>query len=315
MTPDQKSQPGNGLDQLKRTLRPVLMLLALAFVAWTGFQLVRRWDGRAVSLEPGLVAAALLPVVVSGLFQALAWILLVERMAGARTPRLAAFSLYLDSQLARYTPGKVGLPLVRMEGAPRLGLGRGLVGVSVLIETLSWLGTGAALGFLVLSVVSVPATGLLRLVGQLALPLLGLSLLAVLALVTVDRRRYPDRLSRLLGSDRTGPYAPPLILLVHFAYWACWVLHGYLLARAFGALSEPALGAMGFCPLANVLGFAALAAPAGVGVREAVLISGFSPGLGAAAALSVALVSRAESLASDVGLWLLVRLVQARRSR
>jgi hypothetical protein len=41
----------------------------------------------------------------------------------------------------------------------------------------------------------------------------------------------------------------------------------------------------GFKPVANVPGFVALAAPAGVGVREAVLISGYGAILGSGGAL------------------------------
>jgi hypothetical protein len=296
-----------GAQRIKRWLRPAMLIITALFVVWTGYDLSRRWESRRITVDWGLLALSLLPVLLGAVLQGMAWLLLVERMGHKRVPRRTAFSLYFESQLARYTPGKVGLPLVRMEGAPSLGLTRRLVGLSVLVEMLAWTATGAAIGFLLLAVAGAPSEGVGGLAGSLATPLLIASLAAAIALVAVDRKLVPEKLRATLGLEGHGPLAPARLLGLQLVYWLSWAAHGYFLALALGADSAGALTTMGFSPLANVLGFVALAAPAGVGVREAVLLAGLSPVLGGPGAIGAALLSRVVSLVSDVATWLVAR--------
>ncbi len=292
--------------RLKRLVRPVLSLVAAAFVVATAWNLVSKWESARVSVKPGLALVASIPLIVSCVVQGIGWIALVERMAQKRTPRLEAMSLYMASQLARYTPGKVGLPLVRMEGAPRIGLARGVVGVSVLIESLSWTATGAILGFSLVAVTAHGAgTG-----GPLegfSWPLVGASVLGGLVLMFVDRARYPSSIRRVLAPEGSGPIVPVRLPLIQFAYWAFVAVHGHLLSTALGASPSAALSATGFYVLASVAGFVVLAAPAGLGVREAVLVAGLSPSIGSAAALGAAAFSRVLWLVTEVLTWILTR--------
>jgi glycosyltransferase 2 family protein len=299
--------PLAGAARLKRLVQPLLALVAAAFVIVTAVDLVRSWDGRDVHLDLGLAFASLLPVLAGALIQAFAWILLTERMAERRMPRLRGLATYLDSQLARYTPGKIGLPLVRMEGAARFGFSRRLVGASVLIEMLAWTATGGVVGFFLLWMSDVPAEGVAGLAGRYSLPLMLASLIAVLTLVLVDRRRLPAKLRALFGLDGGGRIAPLRLPVLELLYWLTWAVHGYFLTLALGASQQGAIGTMGYNPLANVLGFVALAAPAGVGVREAVLISGYGSLLGSGSALAAAGLSRIVSLIADLGVWAVVR--------
>jgi uncharacterized membrane protein YbhN (UPF0104 family) len=293
--------------KLKRWLRPVMAGLATAFVAATAWDLATRWgDARIERVHPGLTLLAFLPLVASCVMQGLAWIALVERMARKETPRWQALSLYLASQLARYTPGKVGLPLVRVEGARRIGLTRSLVGVSVLIESLSWTATGAVLGFLLIALTAKAGdTG--GLVGRLSWLLVAASVLGATLLMIIDRSRYPAPVRRLLAPEGTGPLVPVRLPAVQLGYWALVAVHGNVLSRALGAAPDAAFSAMGFYVLASVAGFVVLAAPAGLGVREAVLVTGLSPFIGPAAALGAAIFSRVLWLVADVVTWILTR--------
>ena len=75
--------------------------------------------------------------------------------------------------------------------------------------------------------------------------------------------------------------------------WLCYGLQVAVLVRDLGGTGTAAgLGAIGAFALAWVVGFLVVLAPAGAGVREAVLVLALSPVLPAAAALLVALVSR-----------------------
>jgi hypothetical protein len=278
------------------------MAIALAFVAYSAWDLAHRWQKNKVSLDLPWAIASILPLGFGCLVQGRGWVALIERMTSQRVPRGPALSLYMDSQLARYTPGMVGLPFVRMAGAGRLGVSAVAVGSSVGLEMLSWTAVGGAIGFV--SLLWLPSrSGLTALLGAWAVPIvLGFAGLVV-ALSCVDRARLPAFVVRVLKVDGSGPLVPFSLLFAHCLYWGSWAAHGFLLSRAFGAPSGIAFSTSGLYALATVGGFVALAAPAGVGIREAILSVSLAPALGSAPALAIAVASRAASLCADVVAW------------
>jgi glycosyltransferase 2 family protein len=306
--PDALAQAGG----LKRWLKPAMNVIAVVFVAVAARDIAKGWETKAVhfTLLPAL--AALVPLILSCLAQGFAWIALIERMSQKRVPRGPALSIYLASQLARYTPGKVGLPIVRMQGAPSLGVPRALVGISVLIEMLSWTATGAVVGFALLAVAA-PGAGL-GWVMRFAVPALVAAALGLFVLLAVDRGRYPAKVRSLLGADGAGPVIPFQLPLIQTGYWALVAAHGYLMSLALGAPHNAAVTAMGLYVVSSVLGFVVLAAPAGVGVREGVVATGLKPLVGAAPAAAAAIISRGASLVAEVLVWGVVKaLVRGER--
>lgn len=296
-----------------KLLRAVLVIVAGAFVLWAGLDLARDFRPSAVRFQWGFALLSLLPILGAALLQGSGWIALIDRMGHTSVPRRYAMALYLESQMARYTPGKVGLPLVRMAGAPRLGVPAPLVGTSVLVELLSWLSVGGAVGFAALWWFSDNLRGVLGLMGDWSPPLVAAFGLGAIALSVLDRRLYPRFVKKLLRLEGHGPILPLSMLGYHALYWALGALHGYLASRAVGAGSPAALGSAGLFVLAPIAGFLALAAPAGLGVREAVLSVGLAPSVGSTAAVAAAVLSRGVSLLSDTSTWLWARWV-ARRS-
>ncbi len=299
-----EAQAGQGL---KRWLRPFMLVLSLGFVAAAAVELAGRFQATEVEFRFGFVALSALPVLLGSLVQGAAWTLLIERMAERRVARRRALSLYLESQLARYTPGKVGLPLVRMAGARSLQLTAKVVGVSILVEMLSWTASGSLVSFGVLGLSRAPADGLSKLMGQFAWPLVGLSALGLVLLLAIKVRSYPEWLRKRLSVNGERALVPLMLPGVQVLYWALWAVHGLLLALSLGADWGTGLSSAGFFVLAPVLGFVALAAPAGVGVREAVLSVGLAPWIGVAPALAAAVLSRMCSLIADFGAFALAR--------
>jgi hypothetical protein len=307
--------PPPGLARLKGAVRPVLVVAALVFLAIAVRDLARRWEPAELRLDPLWAVASVVPALVAPLIQGVAWIRLIEHLSGRTVPAGAALELYLDSQLARYTPGKVGLPAVRMAGAERLGVNARLVGTSILVELLSWLALGGAVG-LGLVLLGAPAPeGLLSFVGRMAGVLLAAAGVGVLLLLAVDRRRLPGAVRRVLLLEGSGPLVPVAVPLAHGLHWLAWALHGGLLARALGADAATAVTAGGVLSVAIVVGFVALFAPAGAGVREAVIGVGTAPLLGAPAAVALGVLARGASLLSDVSVWLVARGVMRSRRR
>jgi len=304
--PGAPRNPGPEKPGLKRRLGPLFMTVALGFVLYSAWDLSHRWRKAEVSLNVPWALASMLPLALGCLLQGRGWIALIERMTAHSVPRARALSLYMDSQLARYTPGMVGLPFVRMAGAPRLGVPAVAVGSSVGLEMLSWTATGGALGFA--SLLCLPSrSGLTALLGAWAVPVVLAFAASLLALTLVDRARLPAFAVRALKVKGVGPLVPLSLPLSHLLYWTTWAVHGFLLTRAFGATPELALSTSGLYALATVGGFVALAAPAGVGVREAILSLCLAPALGSAPALGIAVASRAASLCADVVVWFVLK--------
>jgi uncharacterized membrane protein YbhN (UPF0104 family) len=178
---------------------------------------------------------------------------------------------------------------------------------------LSWTAVGSTLGLLLLSLTSEHTQGVVALLGRVGPVLLAGSAALVLALLGIDRRRLPARLLGALKLGGRGPLVPPSVPLLHAVYFSSWGAHGFLLTRALGAEPAVAVGLAGLFMLAPVAGFVVLAAPAGVGVREAVLAVGLVPAVGPAAALAAAILSRAASVFADLGSWLGARGLEHRR--
>ena len=287
---------------LKKRLGPIFMTIALVFVAYSAWDLAHRWQRTRVSLDWGWASASILPLGLGCLVQGRGWITLIERMTARQVPRGPALSLYMDSQLARYTPGMVGLPFVRMAGAARLGVSALAVGSSVGLEMLSWTAVGGCVGFASLFFLEARG-GLTALLGAWAIPVVLGFVSIVIVLSCVDRTRLPAFAVRLLKVEGTGALVPASLILAHVLYWATWAAHGFLLTHAFGAAPGIALSSSGLYALATVGGFVALAAPAGVGIREAILSVSLAPAVGSAPALAIAVASRAASLCADLIAW------------
>jgi hypothetical protein len=293
-----------------------MMTIALGFVGYAGWTLLGRWEPKAVHVKVWLAVLSTLPLAVGVFLQAWGWVRLVRRMSGAPVSLLKGCRLYFDSQLARYAPGKVGLPLVRMEGAARLGVGSPLVGSSILIETLCWTAVGALSSMLVLAGSGRQKAAMFALLGRYAVPLSILFGLGLLSLLVVDRRHFPAFAVRALRLDGTGPLLPVDLPIILAGHWATWAIHGYLISRAVGASPEDAAAAVAAFLVAPLAGFMMVAAPAGLGMREALLSLALAPTVGTGGALATAVLSRMCTLVAEVLCWGAMHAVTApERSR
>jgi hypothetical protein len=298
-------------------LRVVAQLLAVAFVAWTAWRVSQQWNGLPAGVPVSAIVLAGVASLASNFIQALAWQAEIEFLSQRRLPWPAQLRVFLASNLGRYMPGKVGLLTIRVSASSALGLSPVLVTSATLIEVMSWMTSAGLFAFAILSVVPPALTS-----GPALLPITvgpalarvlcaGFALLAC-ALVFVDRSRLPGRLLKTAALAPKGPLVTPRMLLIHLLYWGSWCAHGLCLALGFGAAPLGAFGASAAFVLGPVVGFLALLAPAGAGVREAVLISLVSPVTGVANSVAIGLVSRVLSLVGDVVAWLLSLLIERR---
>jgi glycosyltransferase 2 family protein len=284
---DADSPPSRARGRPRWATVAVLAVVAGFFVA----TLAARWND-VISLKwrlrPGVFLLACLLLALSYALVACLWGWALRRAAGTRL--VAGARIWFLSNLARYVPGNVwsyvgAVELARREGVARrttlavmaltqvLSVGVAVVaGLPVLLAERSRLGRPALLGAVVVAV----AAGLAAVFRR---QLLGLA-----------RRRLPG----FDPGDLTPSASTVALLVVGYAvYWtvtglafAALVASLYPLAAADVPLVVAAYSA------AHAAGFLALLTPAGLGVREGVLVVALAPVLPAGPALVVGLVAR-----------------------
>jgi glycosyltransferase 2 family protein len=242
------------------------------------------------------VAATLVALVVAGA----AW----WRLLGSVT-FVRLLPGFLTAQLARYLPGSVWQGVSQVLDAERLGVRRSRASTAFLLQ----LGTQA---------VAATVVGLLALLAGPQLPgwFLAIVVLAPICAVPTLHRAWMQRLSgwaarrsrRFAGMDLTLPAQREILLAT-----ALGVVNLVLVGVAFGLLLAPATSlraiavAAGVFALAWVAGFLVVPLPAGLGVREAVLVAGLAHAYPAAVLLGAAVVLRLLMIAGEAGLALLAR--------
>ncbi|MCH2109223.1 MAG: flippase-like domain-containing protein, partial [Polyangiaceae bacterium] len=286
-------------------LRWLFFLVTGAFVVWSFVQVWGEFQASSLEVLPSWVVLSFAFALASIFFQYGAWRFILEDLSSQRLALIPSLGLYLSSQLARYTPGKVGLPAVRVAGAARLEVSKKLMLASLGLELLSWLAVGSVL--VVVVACFAPWEELPHLVQSMgrasALSCAILGGISLALLVFYPRAKYPPVVMRLLGrlmsskaenesqeralsdSKRRGVLPFPAVV-AHLLHWICWLGLGLSSASALGASPGAALWASVALNAAVLGGFLALFAPGGAGVREAVIVQGSRSFLGAGMALA-----------------------------
>jgi glycosyltransferase 2 family protein len=282
------------LGQLLLTAVVTLFILERVGV---GLDSLRSMDPGSWRPEPLALAAASLVLAGGYLVSALLWGRMVQELGGPRLGVLAAARIYLVSNLGRYVPGKVwalaGMTLLaRREGvAAPVAAGAAILGQGVALAGACVVG---ALAFL-------EAEGRVRWVGLALLAGVTLALLA---------SAIPPLFGRLVGfAYRLARQIPPTALEADRSFGIRWValyaLNWALYAASFWGLARSLridVSLMEAAPAfaaAYVLGFVAVFAPAGIGIREGFLVAFLQPVAGPGA-LVLAVVSRIWTTAVEV---------------
>jgi uncharacterized membrane protein YbhN (UPF0104 family) len=293
---DADSPPSSAPRRARWPTVVVLAVVAGFFVA----TLAARWND-VISLKwrlaPGLFAAATLALSLSYGLVAWLWGLAIGRAAGIRP--VAGARIWFLSNLARYVPGNVwsyvgAVELARREGVAR----RTTLAVMALTQVLS-VGVALAAGLPVL-LAERARLGRPALLGAVVV-------VAVAALAVLFRRRLLGLARRRLpGFDpaELAPSAGTVAWLVA-GYAVYWLVTGLAFAALVASLYPLAAGDVPLVVAAYAAGYAAgflaLLTPAGLGVREGVLVVALAPVLPAGPALVVALLSRLWMMLVELG--------------
>lgn len=294
-------------SKLTRWLKRALAAVVAIFVGVTLYKLGKDFDPQAIRLRIWPILLVTVILTLANFAQAMAWAKLLDRLAHRKLPRIPLSSIYGAGQLARYTPGKVALLVVRVAGVKRLGLDPRLAASSVGIEVLSWLTVGMLLSSLALACAGDEVRAISGLLSRYSWFVAGGVVLGMLLLLLVDRRYFPPNILRAIRAEGYGPLLSWSVLAWQAVSWLGCVAQALLLPFAVGAPLEQSLARIGLFILAPIAGFLAMVAPGGLGVREAILSFALTPSLGPSRALAVALLARGVYIISEIIAWVIAR--------
>ena len=223
---------------------------------------------------------------------------------GQRVSVLAAFSIIGISQVAKYFPGNFAHHVGRAALATQFGLGSAGVVLSMALEFFLMVGAAVASGLLALALTdAATAEGISPLGPGTLSAVLAASVLAPLVALAAVRRWGATWLTQ--RQEIEGTHVPDLAWSSanFFSHFATFLLHGVIFALlARGVFVIPFTNywlGVGAFALAFVAGFLAPGVPAGIGVREAVLVAAFSLDMSTGSALALATAHRAVNVVGD----------------
>ncbi len=192
--------------------------------------------------------------------------------------------VFLVANLGRYIPGKVWQVASLSVAAQRLGVSATVASIVAVASQLVAVAAAAAWG-----------ASSLRQLEQVSLPLLGLVALgfAVLVLAGPAVLRWMIRHPRFPGDSSFNVSAKDLwaVAAVHLVNWGLYGLAFHLIAIALSVSVTP-WESMSYFGAAYVAGYLFLPAPAGIGVREGVLLLLLAGSAPANALLAVTIIQR-----------------------
>jgi uncharacterized membrane protein YbhN (UPF0104 family) len=278
--------------------RVVLGLLVVAAVVWALAGSWRQVSADLARVSPAGLAGAAALALLALVLTLVGWRAMLADL-GSPLPLGPASGVLFVGQLGKYLPGSVWTVVVQTEVASRLGVPRKRTAVVGLLSVLL-----SALAGLAVGVLALPA--LLRAGGGRVYLLLVVVLLA--GLCCLHPRVLNALVGRALRLARREPLATGLsgraVAVTMTAFVLAWLalgLHVWVLATDLGAdaldVAVPAV--LGYA-LAASIGMLAVLLPAGLGLRELLLVLLLTGPLDRPAATAVVLLSRFVVTGADV---------------
>jgi hypothetical protein len=299
MSTDQP-KPRLGKASLKPLLKVAIVLITLGFL---GFTLYSRWSElgkiNLAEVSIGWLIVSTLLTLIGHVFNGIAWGAALQAL-GSKVSPVWSVRVYLQTNIAKYTPGKVWHFLGRILAGEKIGIRRGVTVVSILIESVQLAVVAAVLG---LGLFVVGGNSLNPLHG---LALVGVALVGGLSLKPTVLNRGLGFLTRLKKSEIPPEEQISLrssLLPAYLATLAFVVIRGLGMHAGFLAFSPLPLDILpiilGAFSLAWVIGFVVPGPPAGIGIFESVMVLLMGDRLNSALILAVVLVYRLTSTAAE----------------
>lgn len=231
------------------------------------------------------------------------WSIVVKRLGGPHVPTPTAAAVLVLANFGRYVPGKVlqivGVAVLAEKARCPAPVA---VAASLFVQLMHVLGAAIVGGWAVLHLSGVSPQHAAAAGVALLLVLVGLSRRgrAQAALAWLLRRLDRGRRSQVdLDFRSMAGLAPLPWVAVFVAKWFVYGFAFFLLARSFGADGSFLFHSTVFAG-AYLAGYVAVFAPAGVGVREAALVTMLEPVLGLGPSIVLAVAQRAWATAFEL---------------
>lgn len=262
-----------------------------------------------------LGAATLIWVGVIG-FGAAIWKMLLGSLGHPRG-WLDCLTIYALAQFGKYLPGNVGHHVGRVIMASRVGV-PAVVTLQTQVIEMAWaigVAAGVALLGLWLLLGDVPGPGGIATNGLLLLALVAGALLLPRGTLWLAQTLLPRKFARISGGAVLSPPGNRVMVAVGLLYLLTFLMVGLLLdllARyGFDAANSHVLMLTTIFAWSWIAGYLSPGAPAGLGVREAVMVSMLTPIYGGGTAVGLGLALRVVTTLGD-GLAFLLGLAARR---
>lgn len=289
-------------------LKVIVLLAVAAFMTREIHRVLTGVAAKNVAIQWKWGAIAVAGFCASMLASAIVWRMLARRMNGLGSDGLATIPLlgaYTFSQIGKYIPGKVGLLLMRIDRAKKLGMSTGVSTLSTILENALYLVSGGLISM----------TAVMQILAELHVqghiggwqqklqwPLI---ILVVAVLCTVCHPKvFYSLVNRLLRGMKKPEVAPEqrlemkTLVAAVAGFVPCWIFGGIALWASTRCVADVGIAECawfaGAFALSVILGMVSLL-PGGLLVREAVLGAAvaieLAPALGHDKAVALGLVA------------------------
>ena len=286
---------------LRTILQRLFLVVAVVFIIVV---VVKNWDalvGAISYMDARWLLAAGAAGVVAVSLSMMSWRAVAIAFGHRITVRQSSALVFI-SQIGKYIPGGVWPIVAGSQLGARAGIPASTTAVTLLTQLVISVATGSVMA--VLLAFTVPAFAA-QYVGLLVLVVLA----GVVLLTPPVMIRWLRLIFRLIRRTHLVPEALSGRALASATAWslASWVVFGlhlwFVLAATSGPAPELLLRSISGFSIAWVIGFLAIIAPAGAGVREAIMAVVLAGFFTAPQVLGIVLVSRMLLLAVDVVLF------------
>jgi uncharacterized membrane protein YbhN (UPF0104 family) len=215
-----------------------------------------------------------------------------------------SFTIIGISQITKYLPGNVVHHIGRAALATKFGLGSANVVLSMVLEFFWMVAAAVACALVAFALTDAADVQSLLPFGRFSFAVLFAAAVAIPLGGFVAARKLGGRLLRQQSDDTSARLPDFGRSGINFlSHWATFLLQGAILVLIAQSIFDITFSdywlAVGAFALAFVAGFVAPGVPAGLGVREAVLVAGLSLEMSAGSALAVATAHRLINVVGD----------------
>lgn len=301
------------LKSLSDIVGRIFVVFTILFFCYFALQQLHAFQWQASYVMPLIVVS--LAFVAINIIGACIWHLLLGAVE-ERHPFSTTSRIFFVSQIGKYIPGNIAHLIGRLANAKAVGLRTTSVLYTLTFELIllmlsAAIFAAATLSYSDLSQVSGDIPDLLQILG------IALICIAVIVLIVFLSPKLSTRLGQL--SILNMPTMPPLwifavcLMLFWVVYFILGLSTNYLAGAIFGVAYGDIFVISGIFTISFVAGFLTPGSPAGIGVREFILILLLSPIYGELCAVGVAGFSRIAQMLGDLLTFLLGGLVLKHR--